>query len=88
MMLNYNEPLFLNVGTGEEIGIGDLALMIKEIVNYTGTVVFDKTKPDGTPRKLMDSGRLFNLGWKPRISLKEGLELTYSDFVKAYGNHR
>jgi len=81
LMENYNEKPFVNVGFGEDISIGDLALLIKEIVGFQGTIVFDTSKPNGTPRKLMDSGRLFSLGWKPAVSLREGIALAYRDFL-------
>jgi GDP-L-fucose synthase len=81
IMQEYNDKLFLNVGTGEEISIGDLARVVGEVVGFTGNIVFDSSKPDGTPRKLMDSGRLHKLGWKHKTSLKEGLEHTYKLFV-------
>jgi GDP-L-fucose synthase len=81
LMLNYNEKLFVNVGFGEDISIGDLAKLIKEVVGYEGSIVFDTSKPNGTPRKLMDSSRLFSLGWKPAVSLREGISLAYADFL-------
>ncbi len=81
LMQHYNEKPFVNVGYGEDISIGDLALLIKEIVGYGGDIVFDTSKPNGTPRKLMDSGRLFSLGWKPAVSLREGIALAYRDFI-------
>jgi GDP-L-fucose synthase len=81
LMQRYNEKPFVNVGYGEDISIGDLALLIKEIVGYEGDIVFDTSKPNGTPRKLMDSGRLFSLGWKPAVSLREGIALAYRDFL-------
>ncbi len=81
LMQHYNEKPFVNVGYGEDISIGDLALLIKEIVGYEGDIVFDTSKPNGTPRKLMDSDRLFSLGWKPAVSLREGIALAYSDFL-------
>jgi GDP-L-fucose synthase len=80
-MESYNEELFLNVGTGEDISIKDLALMIKEVVGFEGELVFDSTKPDGTPRKLMDVGRLKSLGWSPQIGLREGIEKVYQEEV-------
>ncbi len=76
LMQNYNEAAFVNVGTGEDITIKELAETIKDVVGYDGNLVFDATKPDGTPRKLMDVTRLTNLGWKYRIRLREGLENT------------
>lgn len=81
LMKNYNEKPFLNVGYGEDISIGDLALLIKEIVGFEGEIVFDTGKPNGTPRKLLDSSRLFSLGWKPVVSLHEGIALAYRDFL-------
>jgi GDP-L-fucose synthase len=71
----------INVGSGEEITIGDVAKLIAKTVNFTGKLVFDISKPDGTPRKLMDSNVLRTLGWKPRISLEEGLVAAYNDFL-------
>jgi GDP-L-fucose synthase len=84
MMQNYNEKLFLNVGTGEEISISDLALMIKDVVGFEGELKFDTSKPDGTPRKLMDSSRLHSLGWNRKIHLKEGLKRTYNSFLEEF----
>jgi GDP-L-fucose synthase len=82
LMQEYNGKLFMNIGTGEEITIKDLALMIKEVTGFEGTIEFDSTKPDGTPRKLMDSSRLHSLGWRSSISLKEGLIKTYQYFLE------
>jgi nucleoside-diphosphate-sugar epimerase len=69
----------INVGCGEDITIADLARAIARVVGYEGRIVFDHGKPDGTPRKLMDSGRLLALGWKPTVSLEAGLEMAYRD---------
>ncbi|GAB4119264.1 MAG: GDP-L-fucose synthase [Thermoflexibacter sp.] len=77
LMQNYNEEQFLNVGTGEDITIKDLALLVKKIVGYEGEIYFNTSKPDGTPRKLMDVSRLHNLGWKHKISLEEGIKSVY-----------
>jgi len=77
LMENYNEKGFLNIGSGKEISIKDLALLIKDIVGFKGEIYFDTEKPDGTPRKLMDVTKLENLGWKYKISLKEGIENVY-----------
>jgi GDP-L-fucose synthase len=77
LMQNYNEEQFLNVGTGEDIPIKDLALLVKKIVGYEGEIYFNTSKPDGTPRKLMDVSRLHNLGWKHKISLEEGIKSVY-----------
>lgn len=74
LMHRYSEKEFINVGTGKEISIKDLAILIGKIVGYSGSVEFDTTKPDGTPRKLMNVNKILNLGWKPVISLEEGLK--------------
>lgn len=79
LMLNYNEKLFLNVGTGEDVSIKELAEHIKSVVGYDGDLKFDSSKPDGTPRKLMDVSRLHNLGWRHKISLPMGLEMVYEE---------
>ncbi len=81
LMLNYNEKLFVNVGFGSDISIGDLALLIKKVVGYEGELNYDSSKPNGTPRKLMDSSRLFCLGWKPTVSLEQGIAMAYRDFL-------
>lgn len=73
LLLNYDEKEFVNVGTGEDISIKDLALLIKRLVGYEGELKFDTSKPDGTPRKLMDVSRIKNMGWEPKISLEEGI---------------
>lgn len=87
LMLHYNDKLFVNVGYGEDISIGELAQMVKETVGFQGDIEFDTNKPNGTPRKLMDSSRLFSLGWKPSVSLKEGIALAYQDFLKITAEH-
>ncbi|MBS1505281.1 MAG: GDP-L-fucose synthase [Bacteroidetes bacterium] len=74
LMHHYSENEFVNVGTGKEISIKDLAVLIGKLVGYNGTVEFDTTKPDGTPRKLMNVNRILGLGWKPVISLEAGLK--------------
>lgn len=76
-----NAPL-INVGSNKEITILELTQLIAEVVGFTGGFVLDQSKPDGTPRKLMDSYRLRSLGWTPRVSLREGLEIAYQDFLK------
>ncbi len=81
LMLNYNEKEFVNVGYGNEITIKDLALLIKKIIGFEGHLEFDTSKPNGTPRKLMDSSRLFATGWKPKTALEEGIALAYQDFL-------
>lgn len=80
----HTQPMLshINVGGGEELTIRQLADTIARVTNYKGTIAFDNKKPDGTPRKLMDSSRLNNLGWQPTISLEEGLIIAYNDFLK------
>ena len=80
LMNTYSEEGLVNIGTGDDISISDLALMIKEVVGYEGAIVYDASKPDGTPRKLMDVSKLAELGWKYTISLKKGLEMVYQDY--------
>jgi GDP-L-fucose synthase len=82
LMLHYDNPELINVGTGEEITILDLARLIARVVGFTGTITFDSSRPDGTPRKLMDSARLHTLGFRHKTSLEEGIALTYADFLK------
>ncbi len=77
LMQNFNKKGFLNIGSEEEISIKELAFLVKQIVGFTGKISFDITKPDGTPRKLMDSSKLHSLGWKHKISLKEGIAEVY-----------
>lgn len=81
LMRYFNEPGFVNVGTGEDISISNLAMMIKKIVDYKGELIFDASKPDGTPRKLMDVSKLHNMGWKHKINLEEGLKSVYKEIV-------
>lgn len=80
LMNTYSEEGLVNIGTGEDIAISDLALMIKEVVGYEGNVVYDRSKPDGTPRKLMDVSKLTALGWKYTIPLRQGLEMVYQEY--------
>ena len=81
LMQNYQEKQFINVGAGEDISIKSLAEIVASIVGFSGILVFDSTKPDGTPRKLMDVSRLHSLGWRHRISLEEGIHSTYLSFI-------
>ncbi|MCX7628592.1 MAG: NAD-dependent epimerase/dehydratase family protein, partial [Methylophilaceae bacterium] len=74
------EPPLVNVGTGTDISIMELAELVREVVGYTGEIVFDTSKPDGTPRKVLDVERLQNLGWQPSISLAKGLCWVYENF--------
>lgn len=82
LMETYNEEGLVNIGSGKEIAIKDLALLVKAIVGYEGDIDFDASKPDGTPRKLMDVTKLHNAGWKHKIELEEGIKLAYHDFLQ------
>ncbi len=82
LMLNYNGDEVVNIGTGIDITIKDLALTIKEVVGFEGDIYFNTDMPDGTPRKLLDVSKLKDLGWEYKISLREGIEKTYKDYVK------
>jgi GDP-L-fucose synthase len=82
LMNNYDRPEIVNVGVGEDITIAALAGLVKQIVGFEGTLTFDTTKPDGTPRKLLDVSRLENLGWRASISLEEGIASTYRWFLE------
>jgi len=84
LMQHYSEEQFVNVGFGSDLSIRELAETVQRIIGYTGNIVWDTTKPDGTPKKLMDSSRLFALGWKPEIALEQGIRLAYEDFRKRY----
>lgn len=84
LMLNYNEKPFLNVGTGEDLPIYELAQLIQSVVGYEGEIRLDPSKPDGTPRKLMDVRRLHQLGWKHKIELHEGIKMVYEEFKSNY----
>jgi GDP-L-fucose synthase len=84
LMQNYNDPHLINVGTGEDLTIKDLALLIKNIIGFEGELVFDSTKPDGSPRKLMDVSKIHSQGWKHKIDLSEGIKLAYQDFLSKY----
>ena len=86
LMMQYDEKLFINVGTGQEVTIKELASIVKEVTGFEGQIKFDTTKPDGTPRKLMDSSRLHAMGWKHKISLKEGLKKAYDQFLDEIKN--
>ena len=86
LMQQYNEPGFVNIGTGEDLEIGELAVLIKKIVGYEGKIEHDLSKPDGTPRKLMDVSKLNKLGWRASISLEEGIRRVYEDFKKDIPN--
>jgi len=80
LMKEYNDKLFMNVGTGEEVSIRELAEMIREVTGFKGEIKFDTSKPDGTPRKLMDSSRLRSMGWKHQVHLLQGLKKAYQSY--------
>ncbi len=80
LMDNYDEEGFVNIGWGEDVTIRELAEMVAEVSGFKGRLAFDSTKPDGTPRKLLDTSRLTSLGWKPKIPLRSGIEQTYAWF--------
>ncbi len=82
LMQNYNESEFLNIGTGKDLSIIELAELVKEIIGYQGNITLNTSKPDGTPRKLMDVSKLHELGWKHKIELAEGIKLAYEDYLK------
>ena len=88
LMENYNEEGFINVGSGSEITIRDLVETVRTVIGYRGEILWDTTKPDGTPRKLMDSSRLFALGWKPEVDLHTGIRLAYEDFLRRFSSAR
>lgn len=82
LLRNYNDPEIVNVGCGEDLSIRELAELICEIIGFSGDLVFDPSKPDGTPRKLLDMSRMFSFGWRPKIPLREGIADTYRWFLE------
>ena len=84
LMENYSGEEIVNVGWGSDVSIRELAKLIRRVVGFEGEVTWDTSKPDGTPRKLLDSSRLLALGWKPEIDLETGLRLAYEDFLKRH----
>lgn len=88
LMLNYNGRLFLNIGSGVEVSIRELANRVAQTVGFAGEIKFDSSKPDGTPRKLMDSTRLRSLGWHCQTSLEAGLQLAYQSFLQSIGENQ
>lgn len=83
LMNHYDESDIINIGCGEDISIAELALLVKDIAGYTGNIEYDTRKPDGTPLKLLDVGKLRRLGWKPKISLEEGIKKTYEWYCRS-----
>ena len=88
LMLNYNEAEIVNVGTGVDVTIGELAALVKKVTKFDGEIVFDTSKPDGTPRKLLDVSKLHKLGWKDNISLEDGLTNAYNWFLDNQDTYR
>jgi GDP-L-fucose synthase len=82
LMDQYSEEQFINVGSGSELSIREIAEVVKRVVGFGGDLIWDKSKPDGTPRKLMDSSRLAALGWKPQVDLETGIRAAYEDYLK------
>jgi len=79
-----DQPPLINIGSGQELTINQLAETVASVIGFHGKIVWDTSKPDGTPRKLLDVSKLFNLGWKPKVSLEEGIALAYGDFLSRY----
>ena len=88
LVANYSGALQINIGSGQELTIRELAETVAEVVGFTGELVFDSSKPDGTPRKLLDTSRLAALGWQPEIDLKTGLRKTYQWYLENRGRER
>ena len=86
VIVNEIETNILNVGSNEEISISDLASVVKEVTGFKGNLDFDESKPDGNPRKLLDSSKIFNLGWKPKTDLKDGIKITYDWYLNNVKN--
>jgi len=82
MLLNYSGSEFINIGSGSEISIGELAETIRGVVDYKGSIIFDTTKPDGTPRRVLDNSRIRGMGWKPEIGMEEGLRREYAYYLE------
>jgi GDP-L-fucose synthase len=85
LLEHYSEEQFINVGSGCEVSVRELSETVRRAVGYSGEIVWDTSKPDGMPRKLMDSSRLFALGWRPQVTLEAGIRLAYEDFLKRLG---
>ncbi|MDI4238191.1 GDP-L-fucose synthase [Bradyrhizobium sp. Arg237L] len=87
LLKRYSQDMPINVGSGDELSIADFAALVAEVVGYRGEFVFDISRPDGTPRKLLDSSRIRELGWRPQISMRAGLAAAYADFLRGYGRN-
>ena len=88
LMNEYSDEPFVNIGTGEDISIADFATLVADVVGYSGSFAYDTSRPDGTPRKLVDVSRLTQLGWQSKISLREGVERTYTSYLENEANLR
>jgi GDP-L-fucose synthase len=86
LLENYDDAQLINIGYGTDVTIRELAETVRRIVGFSGEITWDTTKPDGTPRKLLDSSRLFALGWRPQVDLETGIRLVYEDFQKRFGS--
>jgi len=85
LLEHYSEEQFINVGSGTEVSVRELTETVGRVIGYAGRIEWDASKPDGMPRKLMDSSRLFALGWKPQVDLETGIRLAYEDYRKRFG---
>jgi GDP-L-fucose synthase len=86
LLENYSEEQFINIGSGWEVSVRELTETVKRIIGFAGDILWDTAKPDGMPRKLMDSSRLFALGWRPQVDLETGIRLAYDDFLKRFAS--
>jgi GDP-L-fucose synthase len=84
LLERYDGSEIVNIGCGEDVSIAELASLVSEVVGYEGRIVYDRSKPDGTPRKLLDVGKLRGLGWAPRIGIAEGIASTYDWYLSNY----
>jgi len=84
LLENYSEDQFINIGSGQEVSVRQLTEAVKRAIGFAGDIVWDTTKPDGMPRKYLDSSRLFALGWRPQIDLETGIRLAYEDFLQKF----
>jgi GDP-L-fucose synthase len=87
VMKHYSDMGFLNVGTGEDVTIGQFAQLVSEVVGYTGKIVYDTSRPDGPPQKLLNVSKIRELGWRPKVKLRDGLAQAYADFLATGGRH-
>ena len=85
VMKHYSDAGFLNIGTGEDVTISEFAELVAETVGYKGEIIYDSSRPDGTPQKLLDVSKMQKLGWTAKTSLRDGLARTYADFIKTGG---